>query len=200
MDCDLDMENYINCIGGIFMTVFEYIKKNITSLNPFVLGQLMDKEGCTLTGEMWSYLRHTPGNTNLNMLRSVYGCEPSGSTDGNVWYLNPNPESFNCEKVFPSEYSKATCEQWTDLYNHPDKYKVSIDGGEFSLIHNHVFTSGGLSNVYALDGRYLHLYCPDEAFDDCGLWIGTTPADPTTNEVVECTATSNPLIIKVEEI
>ena len=51
------------------MTINQYITKNINHLNLNVLAHLLKNEGIELTKEIKDYIRKTPKNTNLNVLR-----------------------------------------------------------------------------------------------------------------------------------
>lgn len=53
------------------MKSFDYIKKYKSNLNFNVLKHLFIKDGIELTDEVIAYLKKTPWNTNLNMLKSL---------------------------------------------------------------------------------------------------------------------------------
>ena len=55
------------------MKSFDYIKKYKSNLNFNVLKRLFADDGIELTDEVIAYLKKTPWNTNLNMLRSLVG-------------------------------------------------------------------------------------------------------------------------------
>ncbi len=60
------------------MTINQYINKNITHLNLNVLAQLFKNEDIELTKEVKDYIRQTPKNTNLNVLRRFLGSGEGG--------------------------------------------------------------------------------------------------------------------------
>lgn len=60
------------------MTINQYINKNITHLNLNVLAQLFKNEDIELTKEVKDYIRQTPKNTNLNVLRRFLGSSEGG--------------------------------------------------------------------------------------------------------------------------
>ena len=63
------------------MTINQYINKNITHLNLNVLAQLFKNEDIELTKEIKDYIRQTPKNTNLNVLRRFLGSSEGGGGD-----------------------------------------------------------------------------------------------------------------------
>ena len=65
------------------MTINQYINKNITHLNLNILAQLFKNEGIELTKEVKDYIRQTPKNTNLSVLRRFLGSSEGGGDTGN---------------------------------------------------------------------------------------------------------------------
>ena len=63
------------------MTINQYITKNINHLNLNVLVCLLKNEGIELTKEIKDYIRQTPKNTNLNVLRSFLNNSEDGDVD-----------------------------------------------------------------------------------------------------------------------
>lgn len=63
------------------MKSFDYIKKYKSNLNFNVLKRLFADDGIELTDEVIAYLKKTPWNTNLNMLRSLVGGGGSASAN-----------------------------------------------------------------------------------------------------------------------
>ena len=62
------------------MTINDYIKKNLFSINFNVLASVYEENGSELTEEIKAYLKETPWNTNWNVLSGMNGND-SGDGD-----------------------------------------------------------------------------------------------------------------------
>lgn len=110
------------------MTWKEYIKRNLTRLNPFILSQLMEEDGKSLTNEVWSYLKETPWNTNFRVLE-----EYTGGTDtaGEVWFTAtfiPEAKCNGPNNTRPLFAEPTSVAKVDDLLSDPTAYDIEVDG------------------------------------------------------------------------
>ena len=138
------------------MTVNDYIKKNLSSLNFNVLASVYEENGSELTEEIKAYLKETPWNTNLNVLGGM-----SGSGSGILLYeadhrfgATPGGYSFGSEPT-PKE-------QIYDNLTEGDRVRVSIG----TNISTGTITEGKSDDGYEVF-KYFNLNAPFT--EDCRI-------------------------------
>lgn len=98
------------------MTINDYIKKNLSSLNFNILSHIYEENGSELTEEIKAYLKETPKNTNWNVLSGMSGSGSSDTLPKKLIVTRGNGNSYNFTE-------SSDFQSFEELQAFIDKYK-----------------------------------------------------------------------------